>query len=964
MQKVTRLSIAATIWLISIWSVFAAPAPLNITAWSTDFVTPIMKQIFFTPAGAQTTEWVRIDATGIWLSDTFPAINTSTAHTLKLENNASSTDYQEFIQDLVGTSDIVQGAINTNHFISNTIINANIANYTIQSTNIINNSLTTNVFDPSIVFPTGGALFWYTVGTPCAGNYALSGTNGSGTPQCALMGTGGPGALPTCTTTGQILTTSGGAWWCSAPLLSSDLEDSYWSGHITGDIWNKNIGKVGVWISNPTETIHVRERFKVDQGAATAADGEVLCYKTNTWMTTATYNALIASDPQACGICPTGWTYNATVQMCETPYCGGGTGTNGTGCVGVFNASTEEIDPQDVVDDAIPQCSCDLSPLQNDCWGNNDITVDYPGLPRQASYNYPSLPWYPTWWWVNYELLLDNVTDCYDIHRNAVDALVATVYHKLWYTNNTTLCGGWECRGVYNEGSRVIALNYAQANYPKCSCDLDIASYDCLQNNDITLDYPTFTRRSASQSFASLPIGPTLWNVNYFLDADIGENCYDQVDDSRADIYHRIWYTNGRETCDNNHVIIDEHGVCGPANGWNRASATDAASAGLCGSGYPVPGVLSDPGPWWWQCVGSLDSQDCSADQNNGVCGDGILQQWEQCDDANAVDTDSCHNNCISDITTDPTLLGCTNDPSIEVRTFTIGDVDNFDPTIKLTAPRLPSTTYDSFINTYLLGMNGMPAWGLGYFDTNNNNQYYLAEGSIPKCYNGKKLTCAGVQLKAKEIGGMIQTDGLSLMTKDPMTTLPSNPAGPYTWPGLSSYFNDGCSLNANLFTQYSNGIGNDFYLNLTACPTAFINSILAGNEHVYVWGNDDHNPDYIQVYAGYTPDADCYNGTGGSVGAGGTPWDPQSNGWFTINEPWYFLETPAPHGTVRWWACVQDDACRSTADCGWSPNSCDKWTCNCRDVVCVQDASCEQDLECWGANNLGTCTNNQCLCN
>lgn len=159
-----------------------------------------------------------------------------------------------------------------------------------------------------------------------------------------------------------------------------------------------------------------------------------------------------------------------------------------------------------------------------------------------------------------------------------------------------------------------------------------------------------------------------------------------------------------------------------------------------------------------------------------------------------------------------------------------------------------------------------MPAGGLGDFDTDNNNQYYLAEGTIPKCYNGKKIACAGVQLKAKEIGGLINTDNLSLMTKDPTTSLPANPTGPYSWSNLNSYFSYSCSLNSALFQLYSNGPGQDFYLNLTACPIDFINSIIAGNEDVYVWGNDDHNPDYINVYVGYLPDEDCNTGPGGSI--------------------------------------------------------------------------------------------------
>ena len=930
MLKVTRFSISAAVWLMSLWSVLAAP--LNITPWSTTFVTPIMKQIFFTPAGAQTTEWVRIDSSGIRLSDTFPAINPASAPTfsrvLRLETNPADPDYQSFIQDAVGTSDILPWAIKSNHFINNTIINTNIANYTIQSGNIINNSLTINVFDPSIVFPTGWALFWYTVWTPCAGNYALSGTNGSGTPQCALMGTGWPGALPTCTITGQILTTSWGSRWCSAPLLSAALEDTYWSWSITGNIWNRNLNDVGVGISNPLETIHVRERFKVDQGSSTASDGQVLCYKTNTWMTTAAYNALLATDPQACGICPAGWTYNATVQMCETPYCGG-TWSNSTGnCIGVFNRGKEILTSSDL--GTIPQCSCDIDPVTTNCALGNDIVADYPTLPWLANNTYTSLPLWPFNWEVNYNELSDNVENCYDqISDDAYE-----IYHRLGYTNGQTTCDG-DCEAVYNEGKDLIAINDAQANYPQCACDLDPFSYDCLQNNDITNDYPTFTRRARVQSFPSLPFGPNAWNVNYYIDTDIGENCYDQVNDAQADIYHRIWYTNGKATCDNGWggwtVTIDENGVCGPAHGWIRANGAAAATAGLCSSGYPLPWALSDPGAWTWQCAGTVSSQDCSADQDNGSCGDGIIQQGEQCDDANSDDTDGCHNDCSSAITT--VQLWCADDPSIEMQTFTIGDVDNFDPTVKLSAPRIPSINYNNFINTYLLGMNGMPAGWLWDFDTDNNNQYYLAEGTIPKCYNGKKIACAWVQLKGKEIGGQINTDGLSLLTKNPMSLLPSNPAGPYTRPGLASYFNYQCNLDSNLFQFYSNGWGNDFWLNLTACPTDFITSILAGNERVYVWGNDDHNPDYIHVYAWYLPDADCYNGTGWSVWAGGTPANGPGDGWFTIDEPQYFQESPAPIWGGRGEpTCTNGSRCTTENECGGAPNACDKnWLCVCR---------------------------------
>lgn len=65
-----------------------------------------------------------------------------------------------------------------------------------------------------------------------------------------------------------------------------------------------------------------------------------------------------------------------------------------------------------------------------------------------------------------------------------------------------------------------------------------------------------------------------------------------------------------------------------------------------------MPGALSDPGPWQWSCVGTIDSQDCNAEQGGKeLCGDGILQGGEQCDDANVDDTDGCHNDCTSNLT-------------------------------------------------------------------------------------------------------------------------------------------------------------------------------------------------------------------------------------------------------------------------------------------------------------------------
>lgn len=364
MKKNTHtLLIAAAIIGLSGMSLYTAHA-LSISNNSLNAVTPILKQMIFKANGSvANATGVLLNASGIYLNDSTPqAINANTIHVLKLDNN------NQVYQGTVNGGDIITGAVGTNHIINYSITDDRFENYSITTTKILNNTITINKFDPSISWPTGGALFW-TTSSVCAAGTALTAVNG-GVNQCTAI-TGSP-TLPNCgATTGLILSTSNtGALICTAALLSSPV-DPYWSGQATGNIWDINIGNVGVGLSNPTETLHVQDRFRVDQGGATAIGATVYCDALGYAVPLATFTV------DACAVCAPGLVYNPSIDMCEDPTC------SGTGCRGVFNRSTEINDLTTIQSSGLPRCSCDLDPNLEDCWDLvNDITVDYTGLAR------------------------------------------------------------------------------------------------------------------------------------------------------------------------------------------------------------------------------------------------------------------------------------------------------------------------------------------------------------------------------------------------------------------------------------------------------------------------------------------------------------------------------------------------------------------------------------------------------
>lgn len=252
-----------------------------------------------------------------------------------------------------------------------------------------------------------------------------------------------------------------------------------------------------------------------------------------------------------------------------------------------------------------------------------------------------------------------------------------------------------------------------------------------------------------------------------------------------------------------------------------------------------------------------------------GSCGDGVINIGEQCDDGalNGLTWSSCDNLCqiiidpleICDLETVNSLWSWFNPANIV--SYTMSDVDDFGTSpingMKLQPIYHPSLNYAQFVYNFLSYNGTMPAGQTqGDFDTNNLDAYYLWEMVVPltiadQRWDPKDLLCVWFELKAKWAWSILSTDSLSLMTKD-ATPLPSTrPWNKLDWSALATYFNQSCAMNPAQFTPY-NGSNIPFSINKATCGSQFVSSITGWNNHIYVWWNDDHTPDYVKVNAYY----------------------------------------------------------------------------------------------------------------
>lgn len=108
--------------------------------------------------------------------------------------------------------------------------------------------------------------------------------------------------------------------WVSSVLgvLWAEGGDTNWvyrSTSSSGEIGNRNVGNVGVWLTNPDAKLAVNESFSVNNWIATPTISEVYCQRTDTWVP---YSSYKESD---CVGCADGYTYNSTSNMCEKTVC-------------------------------------------------------------------------------------------------------------------------------------------------------------------------------------------------------------------------------------------------------------------------------------------------------------------------------------------------------------------------------------------------------------------------------------------------------------------------------------------------------------------------------------------------------------------------------------------------------------------------------------------------------------------
>ncbi|RVU40708.1 DUF4215 domain-containing protein [Lujinxingia sediminis] len=88
---------------------------------------------------------------------------------------------------------------------------------------------------------------------------------------------------------------------------------------------------------------------------------------------------------------------------------------------------------------------------------------------------------------------------------------------------------------------------------------------------------------------------------------------------------------------------IVQEGVeaCDDGNTLNTDACTNTCELPTCGDGIVQPGEGCDDG-------NTIDTDACTNACALPTCGDGVVQDGEQCDDGNAIDTDACLSTCVA----------------------------------------------------------------------------------------------------------------------------------------------------------------------------------------------------------------------------------------------------------------------------------------------------------------------------
>ncbi len=303
--------VVGLIAIVVLWSLsWLSTEALNINSSSFQTWDPVFKQILFKLLGDKTNpSEVILDSNGVYISTN--ALPTNNGSVYKRLADGSMTVEQ------VVNQDIVSGSISTIKIMDWTITNANIANININNNNFENSTLVITKFDPTIVWPTG-ANSYYT-NNVCAGLTAITSIT-AWTASCTILPAWWTGTLPTCGNW-EILVSNGTSWDCAvygSGYGAGNWGDLYWTGTtISGPNWaiaSTNTGKVGIWVTSPTQQLHVNGGTDILDIQGTSED-QVYCYANDTWVDMSVYN------PAACAWCNPGYSYNPNTLLCEQNSC-------------------------------------------------------------------------------------------------------------------------------------------------------------------------------------------------------------------------------------------------------------------------------------------------------------------------------------------------------------------------------------------------------------------------------------------------------------------------------------------------------------------------------------------------------------------------------------------------------------------------------------------------------------------
>lgn len=871
--------LVASLATITLWWVWVQA--VNISTTDFDFTIPSFKAIFFKSLGDESfSTGVALDGTGVYVSDS-AITGDPWASVLKLDSSfgGSSSSAKDVVEKLVNWSnDIATGALSSGNF------------------------------DPSIVFLSGANL--YKTNTVCAPWDAIVAVTTGALPEttyitCATMWWAGSGgwAWLNCTQDWDFPARFGTWWICGSTWLLlwwSWSWDPHWTWYTRGNINNQNLTwKVAVWLTTPTDTLHTRENFLVQNEKMNA---QIWCHALSGYVSMATYkpsNCAVCDDPTyafdpaswqckkvmcnkvdwICATPPHLWTY---LTMPLWPYCAWGTPTalittatwwtwsclgswswHNASCVAYFWSTPSPIDGV---------CGPDAL-----TWSATMPTD--PGLCNAGTtWAVTSIGSWSRTWMCN-GLYGWTGASC-TTPSSCIDYSCPQWYVLTWDTDvpadGTPNCiAGISCgaaNGLIVSGA--AAVNAAWLCYP-----WDVASVSAV--------------------FWS---GPRNWD------------CYNTG-------------TNMTVSCSATSI----HWVCGPADGNTAINAAEILSVGLCNVWTPIvwwvtwSTALTDPGPWDWECVwlsgvpvachsepdacrqeppawwswfdcntwipwmtwmawipvgqtwwsvcacdGATYSNACFAAQawlktwTNWVCEapsdlwycwDGIFQSpngsqfFEQCDAWFALNGSPwfyCSASC-----TLQTSIWCSGTWYV-YKEIVIWDqfnplwgLDNFNPLVKIQAAYLPTLSYRNFVSTFMSGSQN-----LGNFDTDNDDDYYLANTRLPTPPTWKTLRCVWLEIKTKESGPALNTDALLLNIRS--TPVP----WVFSWtpldrPQMMSQFSWSCAIDSNAFAPYV-WSWLPFWLTLWACSPSFVSALTGGASYLYLWWNDDHNADWVKIKFGY----------------------------------------------------------------------------------------------------------------